>query len=140
MADKPAPTLTPLAAQRAALLKDIDDLKAALLKVDEQLIALGAGRYEDESGAHKWCVVAASEGSQGEPSYVLPDDGEPVARQLAGEKFGTLFDRVVSFRPVEGFALIAPTHLTPAKARDLVALCLVPGRVTNGKAAYVKKG
>lgn len=136
---KTAPTVTPLAAQRAATLADIAALQGSLAKIDADLILLGPGRYADETGKHVFQVIAATLSSTGAVSYALPEDGEEEARQLAGDKFGDLFERTVVFTPCKGFALVIPKLLTPAKARDLVALCEVPGKVTNAKNAYVKE-
>jgi len=139
---KPAATVTHLAAARAKTLRDLDDLKASLLQIDADLIAQGPGRYQDETGAHVFQVIAATEGSTGPASYVLPDgdDAEEQARKLSGEQFKQLFDRSIIHTPCEGFELLVPKLLTPAAGRDLLALCLVPGKTTTGKAAYVKKG
>jgi hypothetical protein len=136
MASAP-PVVTPLVTRRFALAQKLDDLKAEILAVDDSLIVLGAGGYADEEG-RKLIVVAASEGKAGEPSYVLPD--ESAARALAGEDFKSLFDRVVSFVPCAGFALVVPKFLTEARARKLVDLCFVPGKPATAKKAYVRAG
>ncbi len=137
MPKETAPTITPLVAQRVGLIKQIDDLKAGLLKVDAQLIALGSGRYADAEG-NTITVVAASGGSPPIISYELKHEDEETARTIAGDAFPKLFNRIVSFEPIDGFEKVVPTHLTPAKSHKLIELCFRSRGGGSGKSAYVK--
>ncbi|MEQ1862223.1 MAG: hypothetical protein ABMA13_20085 [Chthoniobacteraceae bacterium] len=134
----PPPTTTHLCAQRATLLASIDELKASLGRIDEQLIALGAGRYADDSGQHVFTVVAASLGSPGKVTFALTAEHETLARELAGDAFPDLFARLVTYEPKDGFADRCDVVLTPAKARKLIDLCTVIGKPTSAKAAHVR--
>ena len=138
MASKPkSAVFNELVGEGLQLRNQIAGLLAELQIVQNKLIALGAGNYCDDRN-NECTVVAATESKTGAICYVLPDDGEAKARELASDSFGDLFDRKVIFTPCQGFELVAPKLLTPAKARDIVNLCLVPGKTIQGKAAYVK--
>jgi hypothetical protein len=146
-------TLTPLVSQGHALRAQLEEKKAErdakiaelkaideqLAGIETQLIELGAGRYADSEARLAATVVAAI------PQVMSPDtfrlrstDDEQAARGLAGEKFLTCFDRNVFFSPKQGFDSIARAILTPAKARDLIALCIVPGQLAGGRKAHVR--
>jgi hypothetical protein len=144
--------LTPLVAQGRALLAEAEAIKlerdaialrlkekdAELTAINDQLIALGTGRYRDEEN-HTAVVVAAIEATLSADSFVLRSkEDEAAAREIADDKFLKLFDRHVTFAPKDGFAAIANALLTPAKARDIVALTIVPGQFTGGRRAYVR--
>lgn len=60
---------------------------------------------------------------------------EDQARALAGQHFLDLFGCVQTYVPRDGFAARADALLTPARTRDLVALCT---SVKPAGAAYVK--
>ncbi|MEA3211317.1 MAG: hypothetical protein QOE70_4374 [Chthoniobacter sp.] len=153
MATKPAPaTLTPLVAEGLALIARLDakrlerDAKVAellvidaeLTAVNDALIALGAGRYRDEEG-HTALVVAAKEATLSPDTFELRNaDDEQLARVLAADKFKKLFDRHEYWSPKDGFGAIAGAILTPARARDLIALCLIPGQLAGGRRAYLR--
>lgn len=98
---------------------------------------LGKGKHSGFVPGNELTVVGASSGSAGSVSYVLPDDGEARARELSGDQFGKLFHRVVTYVPIEGFEHVAPAVLTPAKARDIVALCAVQSGGSSPKKAYI---
>jgi hypothetical protein len=104
---------------------------------EAKIVALGAGKHSDATG-RVLTVVGSVGGRAGAVSYELPEDGEKRARDLAGNEFPALFDRKVIWTPTEGFHLVAPKLLTPAKARDIVALCYKQGRGSNGTKAYIK--
>ena len=140
-----APTPTRLVAEGLRLIAERDQRIAELRAIDEQLIALGAGRYiadgTDTHGTFKVVtVVGAVPGSVGAASYALRSkEDEERARELAGDDdFKKLFDRTVFYRPCAGFADVTPKILTPAKARDLLQLCYVPGAPISGKRAHVR--
>lgn len=133
-------TTTHLCAQRAQILDEIATLQTRLAKLDQDLIALGVGPYTDEQGGNPFIVVGPVDGKPGGVTFVLDPKDEATARTLAGDAFAKLFDRQVTHSPCEGFAVVAPKLLTPAKARDLLAICTRIGKGTAGKAAYVRKG
>jgi hypothetical protein len=150
---KPTPTtLTPLVAdglrliaeaeaitiERNAINEQLKAKDAELASINEQLIALGAGRYRDNE-EHVAIVIGAVEPRLAPDTFTLRSaDDEAIARALAGESFAKLFDRHVRFAPKDGFAGIAGAVLTPAKARDIIALTIVPGQLTGGRRAYVR--
>lgn len=134
---KPSVTVSPLVAEAKALMKQRDELHAKILLLEGRIINLGAGTYSDGAGSN--CqVIGASAGSVGDPTYQLANESEEDARKLAAGKFSDLFDRHVYFTPCKGFVDVAPKLLTPAKARDLIALCYVPGSISSGRRAYIK--
>jgi hypothetical protein len=110
---------------------------AELEALKAQVIKLGRGRHTGADPAHFVTVVAAVPASTAPDSFALDTEKVDQARKLAGEEFRTLFDRCEIFTPCEAFVQVVPKVLTPAKARDLLALCRVPGKPNNGKSAYV---
>lgn len=110
---------------------------AALEKLNEQIIALGAGKHSGSDPDRPVTVVSAQDAKPGAVYYELPEGGEAKAREHAGVSFGTVFTRLVSYVPIEGFEHVVPTHLTPARSRDLLALCHAQRKETPGKRAYV---
>jgi hypothetical protein len=120
-------------ARRAQIAALIEEQKADELKI----IELGPGKHRGSDESREIQVIAAGEGTAGIVGYSVPADGEAKARELAGEKFAVLFDRVVSYAPIEGFAHVVPTHLTPAKARGLLALCRWESKGTAPRKAYL---
>jgi hypothetical protein len=151
MASKPEATLTPLVAEglrildelkvktaaRDAAALDLKEKQAELDKVNEQLVALGAGRYRDEAD-HTCLVIDAIPHRMSDPSFVLKEGDLGRAKELAGAAFRKLFSRHETFSPKTGFDGIAGAVLTPAKARDIIQLCLIPGVMGGGRRAYVK--
>jgi hypothetical protein len=124
-------------AERDAKGAELKELDAQLAALNEQLIVLGAGRYCDAED--RTClVVAGNPGTIAPDTFRLPHEGEEPARALAGEEFKNLFERHVSYTPRDGFNGRAEALLTPAKARDLIAFCLVPGELTGVRRAYVR--
>lgn len=149
---KPAPaTLSPLVGEGLRLIAEAeviakerdaiaDRLKAKDLElqaVNEKLIALGAGRYCDPEN-HVATVVAAVMATMGQDGFRLPNDGEERARALAGDDFLTLFQRIVRYEPREDFKGLVKGRLTPKRAEDMIALCIVPGQLGGGRRAYVR--
>jgi hypothetical protein len=144
-AAKVIPTFHPLVAE----LYDLDAQIAALQEqrdaVAKKLIALGEGNYIDEQDRRATVIVPkgfytsydlykndaykafleARKLKKGSAALFkeFRDMRETAARDLAGEEFKTLFDRMVAFAPTDGFEKIAPKLLTPAKARDIILLC-----------------
>lgn len=111
---------------------------AELRAIEDQLIALGAGRYTDGDG-HIAQVIAEVPSSLGADSHALQSkEDEEAAREIAGDVFKKLFDRVLFYRPCSGYAELAPKILTPAKANRLLGLTHVPGRPISGKRAHVR--
>jgi len=121
----------------ADIVKDIAAKNEEFLAAEGKLIALGAGRYSDEN---RNCVsVVAEVAKTKEPdTFALPDESK--AREIVTDRetFLNLFNREVIFTPKEGFKALSEAFLTPAKARDLVELCLVPGGFSGGKKAHVR--
>jgi hypothetical protein len=121
-------------AERAAAVKPIDDalktLNEQLAKVNEQLLTLGAGPYADPAGEQPPCrVLAGRAGAISPDTYELPPDGEAEARRLAGEHFKKLFIPETTYTPKNGLENLVELLLTPAKARDLLAFCIIPGKL-----------
>jgi len=126
---------------KVAELKVIDDelkkLDEELAVVNEGLIKLGGGRYRDEAN-HFANVIPGVPPSDSPDTFELPEGSLDIARGHAGEHFRKLFDRKEIFIPRKGFDAIAEILLTPKPARELVALCLVPGKPKGGRSAYVR--
>lgn len=132
------PTETVLCAQRARLLSDIATLQAAVGQVDEKLIALGAGRYQDETGEHCFTVVAGTEEKPGKVTYELTGDFVEQARVIAAGDFKILFDRAEVFIPCASFEDVVPKVLKKSLATKLLELCRKVGKPTAAKAAFVR--
>lgn len=117
----------------------IESLKAELKAAENKLIESGPGRYQNEEG--EICVVvSATQERTAECSYAIPDGDSPLdaAKNIAGDSFAKLFERKITYDPCEGFASVVPKLLTPARARAMLELCVIPGNVTSAKRAYVK--
>ena len=136
----PAATSETIVAKLLSLNAEISKLLENYLDLESQLIKCGPGKYSDGEG-HELQVIGARGAGAGTTSisYALKPEDEAKARELAGDKFSKFFNRVVTFAAVEGFAQVAESHLTPAKARDLIALCKVETftRGSAGSAAYI---
>lgn len=126
---------------KALELKPFDDelkaLNEKLEAIKAELIALGAGLYGDELG-QTVRVQAGVPAKMSPDTFLLPDGAEEQARKLCGDHFLKLFSRRVIHEPKNGFDGIADALLTPAKARDLVAICIVPGKLSGGRALSVR--
>jgi len=133
---KAAPILDDRVAQGYELRRKIADLLAELEVIQEAIIARGAGQYVDDEG-NTCTAVAAVAAGVGPESYTLPSGQEEKARSITDDKFPELFERTVVFTPKKGFADRADALLTPARKRDILALCLVPGKAKPGKGAYL---
>ena len=128
-----------------ALRGEIKEAQAQLAEVESLLIAKGAGKHSGSEEGHTVLVLAAVPAAAGKVFYTLSDEDEAkeaelekAARELAGDKFGDLFDRHVSYVPCTGFEAVAPKLLTPAKSRDLLALCARQGAAYGGRKAFIK--
>jgi len=137
----PAKPLTPAqiidrAFARREQLADLEAEQAADLST---IIALGPGKHSGEGEGHELQVIAASYGSASTVYHELEEtkEAEEKAREIAGEHFAKLFDRVVCFRPAQGFADIARVLLTPAKLRDILLLCIRTRGGSSGRKAYI---
>ncbi len=154
MATKPAEAvLTPLVAEGLRLIAEAEAIKierdaiVATLKakdeelaaVNEQLIALGAGRYRDADD-HLATVVSGSDPKLSPDRYELPRDEALFEKveKLAGDHFPKLIETRKTFFCRDGFNGIAGALLTPARARDIIQLCLVPGVLSGGRRAHVR--
>lgn len=131
-----------------------DKLLVQIAEVEDALIARGAGKHSGDNPDQVVTVVAAIAGHPGKVGYQLIAEAvkgetpaaflerqaklERQARELADTEFGALFDRRVIYTPCTGFADVAPKLLTPAKARDLVALCAREGKAYAGQKAQVR--
>jgi len=89
--------------------------------IKQTLISRGAGEY---GGSSEDFLAKVLIPSPPKPTFAAPKDIEP-AKKIAGETFSKLFDRIISYQPTKGFDLLAGKLLTPARSRDLLALCLV---------------
>lgn len=135
----PEPTPTEILISSAfAMRAEIAKRQLELDQAEADIIALGKGKHTGAEPGHVVTVVAATPASTGAVTYKpLPPEHEEAARKLAGVRFGSLFDRQVIYTPREGFAAIAGAVLTPARARDLVQFCEVPGKLNPGKRSYL---
>jgi hypothetical protein len=134
---KPAPTEDSRVGRGYIIRAEIALLLVKLKELEVELIELGPGRYKDPDEQLFCTAVGAVDPSVDDPTYVLRDGEEDKARQLAGEAFPELFERKVTYTPKPGFIDRADALLTPAKKRDIIALCYVAGKEKPGKAAYV---
>jgi hypothetical protein len=158
MANKKAPTPSPLVAQLYDLDAQISALQELREPIAAALIVLGAGVYIESAprivenapspALRTVTVVVPTEDKvswdlypAGDFKSAMEEQGikkpkpedfslfqrarEIMARELAGESFAALFDRHVLFRPKKAYAELAAALLTPAKARDTIALCKI---------------
>jgi hypothetical protein len=153
-------------AEHSALVSTILDLDAEIAALEEKrkvaadaLIALGEGEYLDKTGERRllvivpsapkptfelypkkaledFCEKAGVKKATNEQVAAFFEAREAGARKLAGIAFGELFNRLVTYSPVKGFADIVPKLLTPAKARNLLDFCRVHGEAAK---AHIKK-
>ncbi|MDR3406375.1 MAG: hypothetical protein P4L99_28075 [Chthoniobacter sp.] len=133
---KPEPKIDARVARGYQLRQEIADRQAELAKLEAELIQDGSQRFQDAEGRTCTAVGAVAGGTTAH-SYALRDGEDENARKIAGEHFGELFERKVIFEVKPGFRDRANALLTPAKERDILALCLVPGKPYSGKKAYV---
>lgn len=141
-----------LVARAAALkaecegLKEASDLAAEALRLKNleyqaakaAIVHLGEGRYQDGEG-HRCLVVAEVEGEQQPDDFKLGSpELEAEAREIAGERWKKLFDRHVYYTCKVGFEGAANAVLTPAKARSLLDLLRLPGKILGAKCAYLR--
>lgn len=92
----------------------IDELKAEMAEITENLIEAGGGLHP-ETG-HKALLI------EPKPMIVMPESLDDV-QALAGEHFGKLFETVKSHKPVKSFEDVAKALLPKGKASKLIALC-----------------
>ena len=133
---KAPPTFDPLVARGYALREQIETLALELAELEAELVRKGAGQYRDDQDRACTAVGPVPPGL-GPESFALREGEDDKARGLAGEAFAELFERKVTFTPRPGFADRADVLLTPAKKRDLLALCLVPGKPRSARAGYI---
>jgi hypothetical protein len=126
--------------ERDAIALRLKQKDAELQAINEQLVALGRGRYCDPDAAQSICtVVAAIDPTLAPDRFELKSaEDEAAARALAGADFLTLFKRHVWYAPREDFRGLVKGRLTPKKAEDLIQLCIVPGQLQGGRKAYVR--
>ena len=159
MATPAAPVLTPVVAEGLALIErckakaqkrdakaaelatvtgELKALETELDAIDAQLIALGGGRYAAEETGRTVTVVPGFAQTLTPDTFTIPAGALETARTLAGPEFKRLFARSEIFAPKPGFEALAEILLTPKPRRELVALCLVPGKLAGGRAASVR--
>lgn len=100
----------------------IKDLSAELKDIEAALLEAGGG--EDADGRKAVVIESA-------PAIVVPDSIED-AQGIAGEHFGKLFEKVVTYKPVKSFREVAAALLTKAKSARLISLC------EKSKAPWIK--
>ena len=98
------------------------DLKDELAGIEHSLIDAGGG--EDADGRKATVIESA-------PSIAVPENIDD-AQGIAGEHFGKLFEKVVTYKPVKSFREVAGALLTKAKAGRIISLCEKP------KAPWIK--
>ena len=137
MATKKAPPVfDPRVARGYALRDQIETLALELAELEAELVRQAPATFCDEQD--RTCTaVGPIPAGMGPETYALREGEDDKARLLAGEGFAELFERKVTFTPRPGFADRADVLLTPAKKRDLLALCMVPGKVKPARAGYV---
>ena len=126
--------------ERDAIALRLKQKDSELQAINEQLIALGRGRYCDPAAAERTCtVVAGVEPELAPDTFTLKSaEDELVARALAGDNFLTLFQRHVWYAPRDDFRGLVKGRLTPKKAEDLLQLCIVPGQLQGGRQPHVR--
>lgn len=103
------------AVAQGARLKDEIRVRTDELKdLEKQLIACGAGKYEGLHGEE--CNVIAPG-----PGIKPGDEDIAACKEIAGEHFGKLFEKVTSFKPVKSFREVAAALLTKAKCAKVIA-------------------
>ncbi|HEX8312166.1 MAG TPA: hypothetical protein VF614_12660 [Chthoniobacteraceae bacterium] len=126
--------------ERDAIALRLKQKDSELQAINEQLIALGRGRYCDPDATERTCtVVAGVDPELGPDTFRIKSaEDEARARALAGADFLTLFKRHVWYAPREDFRGLVKGRLTPKKQEELLQLCIVPGQLQGGRKAYVR--
>lgn len=110
-----------LRAEGASLKAAIKDASARLKDIEAELLKDGPGKFEE-------CTIV------GESTQVIVPEGDEDERvkELAGEHYGKLFERVTSWKCVKGFKDVV-SALFPARTADAILK-----RCTKQKAGFVK--
>ena len=137
MATKEPAKKSPLVAKALRIRKKIAALLELLEPIHKQLIARGAGRYEDQLG--NFCTVIDEKlPTTGPITYELPEDKVDQAIEIAGEAFSNIFDSAIVYAPKSGFTDRLEVLLPEDRRAALRTLCTVPGEVSQGKAAHIR--
>ena len=105
--------------QGAKLKREIADRSDELKRITALLITLTPGDYQGEQG--EVAKVVQSSAAIKPSSAVIGQ----VRAIVDPDIFTKLFDRIVSWKPVQNFRSVVAAVLTPAKAQKVVALCEV---------------
>jgi len=113
--------LTQLRKEGQKLSEEIKAKKKRLDEISAELLKGGAGKFEE-------CTVV------GESSQVVVPDGadDERVKELAGEHYGKLFERVTSWKCVKGFADVINAVFPTRTAEAILKRCTKP------KAGFVK--
>lgn len=121
------PSLAALVAEGIRLKTEVKNATSRLKEIEAVLIEQGAGDYADADG-HQARVIQPS------LSYFMPSSAEDESkvREICGDCFPKLFDRVATHKPVKGFESVAVAVLGKRVANRLLKIC------GSAKSAYVK--
>lgn len=110
-----------LRAEGASLKETIKTASTRLKEIETELLKEGPGKFEE-------CTVV------GESTQVIVPEGDDDERvkELAGEHYGSLFERVVSWKCVKGFKDVVAA-VFPSRTADAILK-----RCTKTKAGFVK--
>lgn len=110
-----------LRAEGASLKETIKTASTRLKEIEAELLKEGAQKYPE-------CTVV------GESSQVIVPEGDDDERvkELAGEHYGKLFERVTSWKCVKGFTDVV-NALFPARTAEAILK-----RCTKAKSGFVK--
>lgn len=110
-----------LRAEGASLKETIKTASTRLKEIETELLKDGAQKYPE-------CTVV------GESSQVIVPEGDDNERvkELAGEHYGKLFERVTSWKFVKGFTDVV-NALFPARTAEAILK-----RCTKAKSGFVK--
>lgn len=110
-----------LRAEGAALKETIKTASTRLKEIETELLKDGPGKFEE-------CTIV------GESTQVIVPEGDDDERvkQLAGEHYDKLFERVTSWKCVKGFKDVV-SALFPSRTADAILK-----RCTKTKSGFVK--
>jgi hypothetical protein len=106
-----------LVTQGAKLKREIQAKQEESRRINALLITLTPGDYQGEYGEVAKVIL---------PSAAIKPSATAIAQVrnvVDPDLFTKLFDRIVSWKPVQNFRSVVHALLTPAKEQKIIALC-----------------
>lgn len=129
--------MTPLAIKKTVsrlhlLREEIAVRQEEFKTLSTDLCDLGKGDY---LGLNEE-VVKVVEVKEGSPSYKLAPADLDTAKEIAGDSFGKVFDKKITFEPCSSFADVVAKLLPKNIAAKLLALVEKPGKAASSYLKY----